>query len=136
MREVANHNRKWKRILPGCQPYFFGSKSQLFIYLPLAHKREYKLYYDWSIVAGKNHLRLLKAFLSSTKEYSNVRLYIVGQGVMKSELVSFTQEQMLADKVVFIDYLVNPYPLLKLCDCFVLSSDIEGQPMVILKLWH
>jgi CDP-glycerol glycerophosphotransferase len=52
---------------------------------------------------------------------------------MKSELVSFTQEQMLADKVVFIDYLVNPYPLLKLCDCFVLSSDIEGQPMVILE---
>ena len=49
-------------------------------YLPLAHKREYKLYYDWSIVAGKNHLRLLKAFYQVQKEYSNVRLYIVGQG--------------------------------------------------------
>ena len=81
----------------------------------------------------KNHLRLLKAFYQVQKEYSNVRLYIVGQGVMKSELISFTKERMLDDKVVFIDYLANPYPLLKLCDCFVLSSDIEGQGLVILE---
>jgi CDP-glycerol glycerophosphotransferase len=81
----------------------------------------------------KNHLRLLQAYYQVQKDFNNTRLYIVGQGVMKRALVSFVKEHKLDNKVVLIDYLHNPYPLLKLCDCFVLPSDIEGQGLVILE---
>ncbi len=39
----------------------------------------------------------------------------------------------LGDAAVFIPFLANPYPLLAACDCFVLSSDIEGQPVTVLE---
>lgn len=81
----------------------------------------------------KNQLRLLHAFHEVQQELTNVRLYIVGQGVMMSQLSDFVQEHGLESKVVFVHHLTNPYPLLALCDCFVLSSDIEGQPVVILE---
>ena len=38
-----------------------------------------------------------------------------------------------SDSVVFTGQVRNPTYLLKVCDCFVLSSDYEGQPMVILE---
>ncbi len=81
----------------------------------------------------KNHLRLLQAFFEVHQEFKDVRLYVVGQGVMMSQLSDFIQEHGLDSKVVFVHHLNNPYPLLALCDCFVLSSDIEGQPVVILE---
>ena len=37
------------------------------------------------------------------------------------------------DAVTFAGYLPNPFPAIASADCFVLSSDYEGQPMVIME---
>src|SRR5699024_8968312 len=39
----------------------------------------------------------------------------------------------LNNRVIFTGQLNNPYPLLNMCDCFVLSSTYEGQAIVLLE---
>ena len=39
----------------------------------------------------------------------------------------------LEDKVIFVDFKINPYPYIKWADLFVLSSDYEGLPMVLME---
>jgi len=81
----------------------------------------------------KNHKRLIRAFYLVRKKYPDSVLYIVGDGVLSSYLHKLAVSLNLSDSIVFIPHTSNPYPLLAVCDCFVLSSDIEGQPITILE---
>ena len=81
----------------------------------------------------KGHGKLLQAFARLAKRRSDVRLYIVGEGPLRNELIAEATRLRLRDKVVFTGQLSNPFPLLAECDCFVLPSDYEGQPMVLLE---
>lgn len=81
----------------------------------------------------KNHKRLFESFKQVKLAHREVCLYVVGDGSLSSELHTFVSEMGLDRAVVFIPFIANPYPLLAACDCFVLSSDIEGQPITILE---
>jgi CDP-glycerol glycerophosphotransferase len=81
----------------------------------------------------KNHLRLLEAFSRVAAEYPAARLYIVGDGREARPLRSKAEALGLTDSVVFIPFMANPFPLYAACGCFVLSSDIEGQPVTVLE---
>src|SRR5699024_5682960 len=62
-----------------------------------------------------------------------LKLYIVGDGDLRERLMTMVQDLNLERKVFFTGQLSNPYPLLNLCDCFVLSSNHEGQPVVLFE---
>ncbi|EMY35718.1 teichoic acid synthase [Arthrobacter crystallopoietes BAB-32] len=81
----------------------------------------------------KNHARLIEAF--STVHLANpaTRLLIIGNGPLKRQLESTAAEFGVSDAVVFAGEQDNPYALMDASDCFVLSSDYEGQPMVLLE---
>ncbi len=81
----------------------------------------------------KNHLRMLKALRLLADQHANVRLYLVGQGPLKDELEKAVRQYGLTQSVVFVYHMSNPFPLLDMCDCFLLSSDIEGQPVTVLE---
>jgi CDP-glycerol glycerophosphotransferase (TagB/SpsB family)/glycosyltransferase involved in cell wall biosynthesis len=81
----------------------------------------------------KNQARLIRAFDRLHKENPNVRLVILGDGVLEDELRALVHELGLGDAVVMPGFLTNPYAVMAKCDCFVLSSDYEGQPMVLLE---
>lgn len=81
----------------------------------------------------KNHARLLTAFSKVVAENANVRLYLVGDGILAHEVRAQIDRLSLHDKVVMTGPLSNPLGLMKACDCFVSSSDIEGQPITILE---
>ncbi|OHD26356.1 MAG: hypothetical protein A2Y38_00225 [Spirochaetes bacterium GWB1_59_5] len=81
----------------------------------------------------KNHARLLEAFRLVVDTCPGSRLYIVGDGKTAGTLRQLARSLRLGESTVFIPFMANPYPLFKACDCFVLSSDIEGQPITILE---
>ncbi len=81
----------------------------------------------------KNHVRLLEAFAIFRKRRPGSRLYIVGEG-REAEALRVRAKKLGIDKAVaFVSFMANPYPLFAACDCFVLSSDIEGQPITVLE---
>ncbi len=81
----------------------------------------------------KNHERLIRAFGKVHAKDAQTRLIILGTGPLAEHLDQLTQDLGLVDAVELAGFQPNPYPAMAGADCFVLSSDHEGQPMVILE---
>jgi len=81
----------------------------------------------------KNHARLLDAFAIVHRSHPDTQLVIVGSGPLLEELQQRAHALGVADAVIFTGHQANPHAIMAACDCFVLSSDYEGQPMVLLE---
>lgn len=81
----------------------------------------------------KNHERLIRAFDLVHQENPDTRLVIIGSGPLEASLDALTRRLGLAQAVTFAGQQPNPWAIMAKSDYFVLSSDYEGQPMVILE---
>ncbi|MEV0838575.1 glycosyltransferase [Actinocatenispora sera] len=81
----------------------------------------------------KNHARLIRAFAQVHAEEPATRLILVGSGPLYHQLEQLVGQLGLTDSVILTGQQNNPHAILRRGDCFVLSSDYEGQPMVILE---
>lgn len=81
----------------------------------------------------KNHERLIRAFHVVHRKNPRTRLVIAGEGPLRSQLESLIIELGLTQSVKLVGHTNNPYQLMRYADVFVLSSDYEGQPMVLLE---
>jgi CDP-glycerol glycerophosphotransferase len=81
----------------------------------------------------KNHARLVRATAAVVRSGHDVAVVVMGSGPLDAELRALVQEQGLTDTVLFTGHVANPMPVIAQADCFVLSSDHEGLPMVLLE---
>lgn len=80
----------------------------------------------------KGHERLIKAFERLHKEQPDTCLIIIGgHGDLWNKTVQQVEESSCPDAVFLVRYMSNPYPLVKQCDYFVLSSLYEGFGLVL-----
>ncbi|WP_191270340.1 CDP-glycerol glycerophosphotransferase family protein [Neobacillus kokaensis] len=81
----------------------------------------------------KGQDNLIQAFARLHKDNENTKLYILGEGPLRPELENLISELGVEDSVYLLGQVENPFRFMKKCDCFVLSSHYEGQPMVLLE---
>ncbi len=81
----------------------------------------------------KNHARLLDAFARVHERHPDIRLWLIGGGPLEQSLRNQVERLGLGDVVHMTGQVMNPYKFLRKADCFVLSSEYEGQPIVILE---
>ncbi|QQZ10347.1 glycosyltransferase [Heyndrickxia vini] len=81
----------------------------------------------------KDQETLIYAFANVQKIESKARLYIVGEGTLEQELKHLVNSLGIEKNVYFTGQIENPYVLLNECDCFILSSEYEGQGLVLLE---
>ncbi|AYK58733.1 CDP-glycerol glycerophosphotransferase family protein [Bacillus subtilis subsp. subtilis] len=83
----------------------------------------------------KDQEKLIKAFSQLSNKYENLKmkLYIIGDGILKETLNDLVGTLGLEESVIFTGQMKNPFFLINKADCFVLSSNHEGQPMVLLE---
>ncbi|WP_144554149.1 CDP-glycerol glycerophosphotransferase family protein [Bacillus sp. X1(2014)] len=81
----------------------------------------------------KGQDNLIKAFANFQKNFKTSKLYLLGEGPLRKDLENLISELKLEESVYLVGQLDNPFALMKKCDCFVLSSHYEGQPMVLLE---
>ena len=79
----------------------------------------------------KNQLLLIQAFF--ILKNLPCKLLIVGAGVMEDILKQKVRELGLMDKVIFCGFDKNPFKYVNRSNCFVLSSDVEGFPNVLIE---
>ncbi len=81
----------------------------------------------------KNHLCLIDAFGKFVSSNPEARLYIIGGGPMEVDIRDRIRALDLEENVILTGRLQNPYAVMKRCDCFILPSIHEGQPLVLLE---
>jgi len=79
----------------------------------------------------KNHLLLIQAFF--ILKNLPCKLLLVGGGVMEEDLRQKVHDLGLMEKVIFTGFDKNPFKYVSRSDCFVLSSDVEGFPNVLIE---
>ncbi len=99
---------------------------------PVFKKKTLKLINIGRLTDQKNQILLLKA-VKIIKKKLNIQLLILGKGANFSLLKSYINENKLKNVVKLIGYKKNPYPYLKQADVFVLSSNYEGSPNVLVE---
>ncbi len=82
-------------------------------------------------------IKRLDLFLAAAKRIAaavgKARFAIVGDGGEKSKLQGITRAFGIEDRVLFLGYREDIYDVLRAMDVFVLCSDHEGLPMVLLE---
>ena len=82
----------------------------------------------------KDQEKLLHAFALLLDEEGSIhQLYLVGSGKLEKTLKTLTTTLGIEDNVIFTGQTNRAIELLDKCDCFILSSNHEGQPMTLLE---
>lgn len=81
----------------------------------------------------KNQIKLVVQFAKLVESGEDVKLIIVGTGSMHSEITHLIEKMNLASRVMIISYQNNSFPFYKIASVFVLSSEWEGLPNVLLE---
>lgn len=85
-------------------------------------------------VPQKGHMMLLEAFAAYQSENPTTWLIIIGgYGTLYEDTLQKAKKLGIADRVVLIQHMENPMPVLSKCQLFILSSLYEGQGLVLLE---
>lgn len=85
-----------------------------------------------SLKREKNHALLVRAF-ARLRRTQVAQLLIVGEGPLREELEALIAALGLGDSVFFVGFVTDPWPYLQSAELFVLSSDLEGYPLVLIE---
>ena len=81
----------------------------------------------------KNHEMLIRAFARLYVEQSKLRLVIVGDGELRSELETLVGQLNISHRVCFLGDRIDVPDLLRMSDVLVLCSHREGLPLILLE---
>jgi glycosyltransferase involved in cell wall biosynthesis len=82
--------------------------------------------------AQKNHALLIRAFARLSRDL-DARLMLLGEGQLRGDLEALARSEGVADRVLMPGFFPDPHPFYKSADLFVLSSDYEGLPTVLVE---
>ncbi len=81
----------------------------------------------------KNHAMMLEAFADQRLAERDALLLICGDGDLRPGLEELVRERGLTQRVRFLGVVSNLPELLAAADAFILSSDWEGNPLVVME---
>lgn len=82
------------------------------------------------LIEVKGFDRLISVHKKLIDEGYDHNLFIIGEGEKRAELEQQISYLNVSNSVVLAGFKENPFPFIKSCDLFVISSKVEGFPMV------
>jgi glycosyltransferase involved in cell wall biosynthesis len=135
VKEEKINNRKIKVIYNGIDPkrYAINIDTALKKKDFSIKESEFVIGNIASLSSKKDQNTLLRAFSLVIQMLPNVRLLIAGDGPLRAELNNLTKNLGIEEKVSFLGNRMDVPELLKILDVFVLSSIMEGFPIVLIE---
>jgi glycosyltransferase involved in cell wall biosynthesis len=96
------------------------------------NKKQLKILNIGRFTEQKDQITLLKA-LNEIKKIVKFEAVIIGRGQLHKKLSEYIIKNDLKRFVKIINFVDNPFPLLKQAELFILSSKYEGLPNVLLE---
>jgi len=85
------------------------------------------------LIPLKRNKDLIDAFYELQKQDETIKLIFLGDGSMREELQSYCKSLNILNKVDFLGDVTNPFYYLAKSDLFVLNSQTEGFPNVLIE---
>jgi len=85
------------------------------------------------LIPLKRHKDLILSFSNIYTKLPNVKLLFLGDGELMEELVEYAKSLGIKDIVVFLGNVDNPFYYLDKSELFVMTSEIEGFPNVLIE---
>lgn len=85
------------------------------------------------LIPLKRNMDLIKAFFELQKSDDSLELIFLGDGILKDNLINDCVKLNIKEKVHFLGNVKNPFYYLNKSDLFVLNSEIEGFPNVLVE---
>lgn len=83
------------------------------------------------LVQSKRQDRIIEAVAMLRNRGVDVDAWIVGTGPLENRLKALSSQLAVDDRVKFCGFCSNPYPLVRACNAFLLTSEAEGYPTVV-----
>lgn len=80
---------------------------------------------------AKDYLTMLKVFYKISLEYSNIKLFVVGDGDQRSLIEKEIKKYCLEDKIILLGIRQDIPQLMNMCDFFISTSAWEGFGLVL-----
>jgi len=114
-----------------------NASTQLIFGLPAPREGSIMFITIGRLSPEKDYAKLIESFrklVNDKPEYQmKFQLYIIGKGELLAELQQKVTEYGLRDNIILTGHLDNPFPLMAKSNCYISSSNHEGQPMVLLE---
>ena len=81
----------------------------------------------------KNQKLLISSFYKISKKYKNLKLFIIGDGEMKTDLVNLVKNLKMQKKIIFLGHIKNPYKFIKNSLCVIVTSLWEDPGFVMIE---
>lgn len=81
---------------------------------------------------NKNQMMLLKA-INNLENKKDLEVVLLGEGYKKKDLIDYSKKVNFRNKLHILGFKKNPYPYLVKSDLFVLTSNFEGLPNVLIE---
>lgn len=85
------------------------------------------------LVEVKNQKRLIELFAECYDKKKNIKLLIVGDGILKNELVAYAKTKKVQDNIYFIGNTTKVNLYYNAMDVFVMTSYFEGLGMALVE---
>ena len=76
---------------------------------------------------------MIEAFALLAKKIETAQLWVIGEGPERLALEEHAEQMGVSSRVHLLGHVPNPYPWMRNADVFVLSSQFEGLPNVVLE---
>ena len=81
----------------------------------------------------KNHMRLIDIFSELIKQNTNSKLFLIGDGPLKQQIIDYVNNNKLNKDVVFLGNRNDVHELLNAMDIYILPSLFEGVSVSLLE---
>lgn len=85
------------------------------------------------LIPLKRNFDLIEAFFELQKEDDNLEVLFLGDGILQNDLINECVKLNIENKVHFLGNVRNPFYYLSRSNLFVLNSQIEGFPNVLVE---
>ena len=94
---------------------------------------EYDIIYLGRLTYQKNPLRLVRIIAKAKEEKNDIKVAIVGDGELKSEVINTIKKLHLENNITVYGFVQNPYKILNSSKIMIMTSRYEGTPMCVLE---
>ena len=85
------------------------------------------------LVEKKDYTTMIKAFQIASRQYTKIRLLILGEGPQRNKLQKLINNAQIKDKVELLGHIQNPHPYYYYSFGYLLSSVSEGMPSSVIE---